>query len=171
MPCKWPGNSFRARSSPARRSRRLLCCARRGLIRFHTYFNTGKTVRKLRDIHKRLRKLAYKTGIARPVSRAWPLHPHHFELARYRELPSPICLAIRFLLPIRWRDKQVHTARQPRRTSCFNSEATMENELPTEWSFLSRNVMLLSNLGIQIFAQVRVLRSSSGLDQYAKRTN
>jgi len=90
MPCKWPGNSFRARSSPARRPRRLLCCARRGLTRFHTYFNTGKTVRKLRDMHKRLRKLAYKTGIARPVSRARPFHPRdHFELARYRELPSP----------------------------------------------------------------------------------
>jgi len=61
----------------ASRTRRL-CCARRGLTQFHTYFNTGKTVRKLRDMHKRLCKLGYKMGIARPVSRARPLHAKSF---------------------------------------------------------------------------------------------
>lgn len=77
MPCKWPGNSFRACILRAADTP-TVCCARRGLTQFHTYFNTGKTVRKLRDMHKRLCKLGYKMGIARPVSRARPLHAKSF---------------------------------------------------------------------------------------------
>lgn len=60
MPCKWLGNSFRG----------FLCFAaglRAGLTRFHTYFNTAETVRKLRDMHKRLRKLGYSRVFARPT--------------------------------------------------------------------------------------------------------
>lgn len=52
MPCKWLGNSFRGFLCPA-------AGLHAGLTRFHTYFNTAETVRKLRDMHKRLRKLGY----------------------------------------------------------------------------------------------------------------
>lgn len=52
MPCKWLGNSFRSFLCPA-------AGLHAGLTRFHTYFNTAETVRKLRDMHKRFRKLGY----------------------------------------------------------------------------------------------------------------
>lgn len=65
MPCKWLGNSFRG-------FLRFDAGLRGGLTRFHTYFNTAEAVRKLRDTHKRLRKLGYSDGASR-ARRSKPL--------------------------------------------------------------------------------------------------